>query len=52
MDVRSAELTKYAANAMLVTKISFMYERGNLAEQLFGATTIRGARGGDVHAQQ
>jgi UDPglucose 6-dehydrogenase len=34
MDVRSAELTKYAANAMLATKISFMNEMSNLAERL------------------
>jgi UDPglucose 6-dehydrogenase len=34
MDVRSSELTKYAANAMLATKISFMNELANIAERV------------------
>ena len=34
MDIESAEMTKYAANAMLATKISFMNEMANLADRL------------------
>jgi UDPglucose 6-dehydrogenase len=44
MDVRSAELTKYAANALLATKISFMNELANLAERV-GADIERVRRG-------
>ncbi len=40
MDIRSSELTKYAANAMLATKISFMNELANMAER-FGADIER-----------
>lgn len=49
MDVRSAELTKYAANCMLATKISFMNEIANLAERL-GADVeaVRRGIGADV----
>jgi UDPglucose 6-dehydrogenase len=44
MDVRSAELTKYAANAILATKISFMNEMANVAE-LLGADIEEVRRG-------
>jgi UDPglucose 6-dehydrogenase len=48
MDTRSAELTKYAANAMLATRISFMNELANLADQV-GADIerVRRALGAD-----
>jgi UDPglucose 6-dehydrogenase len=48
MDVRSAELTKYAANAMLATKITFMNEVANLCEEV-GAdiTSVRYGIGSD-----
>jgi UDPglucose 6-dehydrogenase len=44
MDARSAELTKYAANAMLATRISFMNELANLADAL-GADVEQVRRG-------
>ena len=44
MDLRSAELTKYAANALLATKISFMNEIANIAE-LVGADVEEVRRG-------
>ena len=49
MDVRSAELTKYAANAMLATRISFMNELANLAD-LVGADieAVRQGIGSDL----
>lgn len=48
MDIRSAELTKYAANAMLATRISFMNELAGLAEQLdVDIELVRRALGAD-----
>ena len=49
MDVKSAELTKYAANCMLATKISFMNEMSNIAEKL-GADieAVRHGIGSDI----
>lgn len=48
MDVRSAEFTKYAANAMLATRISFMNELANLADKLgVGIENVRKGIGSD-----
>ena len=44
MDIRSAEMTKYAANAMLATKISFINEISNICERV-GADLIHGRKG-------
>jgi UDPglucose 6-dehydrogenase len=48
MDVRSAEMTKYASNAMLATRISFMNELANLSEDLkFDIEQVRRGIGSD-----
>ncbi len=48
MDVRSAEMTKYAANAMLATRISFMNELANLCERVGASvSSVRNGIGSD-----
>lgn len=48
MDIRSAEMTKYAANAMLATEISFINEIANICERVGAdANKVRGGIGSD-----